>query len=221
MIAFSQVASGLSTGGSATTHSFTGNGLASVTSVTNGIAFVLYDSPGTSVDPSTVTWTGSRGAQAMTKIGSLNQTTRGNTQSLWYVLNPGSGPVTVSDTFATAKSPNMIWSTYSGVKQSAPEASNTGSTTSANNLTVNVTTLTANAWVISAFTNNLGSGVAGANTTSRFNNVLCFGDTNAAVATPSSQSQSWSLTSSTNWTGFSVSIAPAPSNQGNAFFSFM
>ena len=204
-IAFSQACTGMSNNGSSTTHSYTANGLGSVTAMTNGIAFVLFDCAGTSVDPTSVTWGGS----AMTKLGTLNQTARGNTQSLWYILNPASGAVTVVDNFASANSPNMVWATYSGVKQSAPEASNTGTTTVANNLSVSVTTLTANAWVISAFTNNAGTGVAGANTTSRFANVLSLGDTNADVVTPSSQAQNWSLSGSTNWTGFSVSLAPA------------
>lgn len=214
-IAFSQVATALSNNGSNTTHSYTGNGLASVSSVTNGIAFVLFDSTGLTMDPTSVTW----GGVAMTKIGTINQVTRGNTQSLWYVLNPASGAVTVVDNYTVANSPNMTWAIYSGVKQVAPEASNTGSTAVADNLSVSVTTLTSNAWVISAFTNNLGSGVAGSNTTSRFNNVLCLGDTNAPVVTPSSQAQNWSLVSSTNWTGFSVSIAPLNTDTPS-FFSF-
>ena len=203
-IAFSQAATASSNGANSTSHSFTGNGLGSVSSVSNGIAFVLYDSPGLSVDPTSVTW----GGAAMTKLGTINQTTRGNTQSLWYKLNPASGAVTVADTYAANSTPVMVWSVYSGVKQVAPEANNTGSTTVANNLSVSVTTITANAWVVSAFTNNWGTGVPGANTTSRFAGVLSLGDTNAPVVTPSSQAQNWSLTSSTNWTGFSVSIAP-------------
>ncbi len=203
-IAFSQVASALSNNGNATTHSYTGNGLASVTSVTNGIAFVLFDSPGLGVAPTSVTWGGS----AMTKIGQINQTTRNNTQSLWYILNPSSGAVTVADTYSSANPPNMIWGVYSGVAQTAPEASNTGYTATGS-LAVSVTTLTANAWVFSAFTNNFGTGVAGANTTGRFTNVICFGDTNADVVTPSSQAQNWG--GSGEWTGFSVSIAPTSS----------
>lgn len=207
-IAFSQMATNTSNGGSNTTHSYTGNGLASVSAVTGGIAYALFDSTGTSVDPTSVTWTGSLGAQSMTKLGTINQTTRGNTQSLWYVLNFGSGAVTLSDTFAAANAPNVLWWTYSNVKQSAPEAFNTGSTTVANNLSVSVTTIKANAWVMSAFTNNTGTGVAGANTSARFSGVLSVGDTNGPVVTPSSQAQNWSLTGSTNWTGFTVSMAP-------------
>lgn len=207
-IAFSQIATNTSNNGSSTSHSYTGNGLASVSSVTSGIAYALFDSTGTSIDPTSVTWTGSLGSQSMTKLGTINQTTRGNTQSLWYVLNPGSGAVTLSDTYSAANAPNVLWWVYSGVKQAAPEASNTGSTTVANSLSVSVTTLTANAWVMSAFTNNAGTGVAGANTSARFSGVFSVGDTGADVVTPSSQAQNWSLAGSTNWTGFTVSMAP-------------
>ena len=217
-IAFSQVTTALSNNGSNTAHSYTGNGLGSVTAVSNGIAFVLMDSAGLSTDPTSVTW----GGVAMTKLGTINQVTRGNTQSLWYVLNPASGAVTVTDTYAANNAPNMAWAIWSGVNQTAPEASNTGSITATNNLTVSVTTVTANAWVISAFTNNAGNGVAGANTTSRFGNVLSFGDTNAPVVTPSSQGQSWSLAGSSNWTGFSVSLAPSAGSVINSnFFNFL
>jgi hypothetical protein len=188
-----------------------------VSSTTNGIAFVLFDSAGLATDPTSVTW----GGASMTKLGSIDQTTRGNTQSLWYVLNPASGAVTVVDNYASANTPNMVWSIYQGVKQSAPEASNTGSTIAANNLTVSVTTITANAWVVSAFTNNFGVGVAGTNTTSRLTGVSSLGDTNANVVTPSSQGQAWSCTSSTNWTGFSVSIAPFTAVNNSNFLSFM
>ena len=204
-IAFSQASTALNSGGSSTTHTFSGNGLASVTAMTNGIAFVLYDCTGTGpTSPLTVTW----GGKSMIKIGDLVQSTRGSTQSLWYILNPASGAVSIVDTFAAVNTPNMTWVTYSGVSQTAPEAFNTGTTTVANNLTVSVTTITANAWVISAFTNNWGNGVAGANTTARISGVLSFGDS-GVVATPSSQGQTWSLTGSSNWTGFSVSLSPA------------
>lgn len=108
-IAFSQTTTALNSGGSATTHNFSANGLGSVTAVTDGIAFVLYDSGGTGINPTSVTW----GGVAMAMAGSVNQTTRGNTQSLWYLFNPASGAVTISDTFAAANTPNMIWAVYS------------------------------------------------------------------------------------------------------------
>lgn len=203
-IAFSQTSSAVSSWSNSTSHTFNGNGLNAVSPISNGIAFVLYDCAGLGVDPLTVSW----GWSAMTKIGSINQTTRGNTQSLWYILNPASWAISVTDTFSANNAPNIIFSTYSGVKQSAPEASNTGSITGANSLGVSVTTITPNAWVVSWFTNNLWNGVAWVNTTSRFSGVLSLWDTNSAVATPSLQAQNWSLTWSTNWTGFSVSIAP-------------
>lgn len=212
-----QVATALSNNGSNTTHSYTANGLASVSTVASGIAFVLMDSSGLSIDPTSVTW----GGVAMTKLGTINQMTRLNTQSLWYVLNPASGAVTVVDNYAASNAPNMLWAVYAGVNQTAPEASNTGSTTIANNLSVSVTTITANAWVISAFTNNLGDGVAGANTTSRFSGVVSFGDTNANVVTPSSQGQAWSLTGSMNWTGFSVSLAPSSASSASSATSLL
>lgn len=210
-IAFSQVASANSNNGSSTTHSYTGNGLASVTAVTNGIAFVVFDTPGLSIDPTSVTW----GGVSMTKIATVNQTTRGNTESMWYVLNPASGAVTVVDNYASASSPNMNWAVYSGVKQSAPEASNTGYA-AASSLSISVTTITANAWVVGYFTNNSGTGTAGTNTTSRTNNVLCIGDTNAAVVTPSSQAQNWSA--GTEWTGIVISLAPFAAVSGNSNF---
>jgi hypothetical protein len=207
-IAFSQVATANSNNGSNTTHSFTGNGLASVSAVTDGIAFVCFDSTGLTTDPTSVTW----GGVSMTKIATRNQTNRGNTESVWYVLNPASGAVTVVDNYSSANAPNMIWAIYSGVKQSAPEASNTGYSASSS-LGVSVTTLTANAWVVGYFTNNFGTGVVGANTTARATNVLCIGDTNAPVVTPASTAQNWS--GGTEWTGIVVSIAPATSLLSN------
>lgn len=214
-IAFSQVSSANSNLGSNTTHSYTGNGLASVTAVTNGIAFVYFDSSALSTDPTSVTW----GGVSMTKIASVNQTGRGDTQSLWYVLNPASGAVTVVDNYASNNAPNMCWAVYSGVKQSAPEASNTGYQGSGT-ASVSVTTLTANAWVVGAFCNNFGTGTPGSNTTSRTASVLCLGDTNGPVVTPSSQAQNWG--GSGEWTGIVVSLAPFAAASGNSnFFSFM
>jgi len=210
-IAFSQVASANSNNGSSTSHSYTGNGLASVTAVTNGIAFVAFDSPGLSIDPTSVTW----GGVAMTKIATINQTTRVNTQSLWYVLNPASGAVTVVDNYASANSPNMTWAVYSGVD--SVEASTT-LRNAASSISLSVTTLTANAWVMGFFTNNSGTGTAGANTTGRTTNVLCIGDTNAPVATPGSTAQNWSA--GTEWTGIVVSMKPSNSNN-QSFFMFM
>lgn len=201
-IAFSQVASANSNNGNSTTHTYTGNGLASVTAVTNGIAFVAFDSVGLGADPTSVTW----GGAAMTKIATRNQTNRSATESLWYILNPSSGAVSIVDNYASANSPNMTWAVYSGVKQVAPEASNTGYSASSS-LGVSVTTISANAWVMGFFTNNFGTGVVGANTTARATNVLCIGDTNGPVVTPSSQAQNW--TGGTEWTGIVAAFAPA------------
>jgi len=181
-VSFVQATTAENSGGSSTSHSFTGNGLGSVTATTKGIAIVWVES-GSSNDPLTVTWGGS----SMTKIlGGIATPGRGFS-SMWYILNPASGAVTLADTYASADSPVLIWSLYDGVKQVAPEASNSG-TNSSTSIQVSVTTITANAWLVGGSTNNFGTASAGTNTTGRFLSVRSIGDSNAGQSPAGSYS---------------------------------
>lgn len=210
-ISFSAATTGENVGTSATSHSFTGNGLATVPATTKGIVFVWVES-GNAVDPTGVTW----GGAAMTKlIGGIATPGRGHS-SFWYRLNPASGAVTLADTYAANDAPVLVWSLYDGAKQVAPEASNSA-TSSTTSVSASVTTITNNAWLVSGSTNNMGTAVAGANTTGRFLGVRSVGDSNAPQTPAGSFSQAYSLGGSSAWGIGVAAIAPEPDNAQPAF----
>lgn len=120
----------------------------------------------------------SYGGVAMTKLGaSVQNSATANYNTFWYLLSPATGSntlaVTCPDTYyADAAS-------YSGVKQQAPEASNSGTTAS-----LSVTTIAGASWVIITIASDDSSAAAGANTTARATNAIggMIGDSNGPQA---------------------------------------
>lgn len=212
MISFVQANIAENVGSSATSHSFTGNGLGSVSSTTNGIVFVWVESGGAR-NPTSVSW----GGQAMTMlVGSLAISGRG-WSSLWYRLAPASGAVTLSDTYSVSDAPVMVWALYDGVQQVAPEASGSNTTTTSS-VTVTATTISNNAWLVGGATNNNGSASAGAGTTLRFSNVRSIGDSNGGKTPPGSYSLEFTRTGATGFSAGMAVIAPVSTSTANSNF---
>ncbi len=215
-IAFVQANTAENVGANATTNAFTGNGLASVSATTNGMVFVWVES-GNTTNPSSITW--NTGGNMTMAVGSIATPGRG-WSSLWYKEAPASGAVTLTVNYAAATSPVVVWSLYSGVKQAAPDTNNSGTNTTTP-ITVSTTTITDKAWLVGGSTNNNGAATAGTDTTVRFSGVRAIGDSNADKSPTGSYSLSFARAGATAFGCGIVSIAPAPSNQGNAFFNFM
>lgn len=209
-------------GANSITNNFTGNGLASVSASTNGFVAVWIES-GSASTPSAVTWTVAGVPQVMTLAqGSIATPGRGHS-SLWYLLSPASGAVTVTVTYAVATVPVMVWSLYSGVKQVTPDTSTSATQASLASITISTTTITDNAWLVGGVSNNFGTTVAGSGTTMRFSSVRGVGDSNSAKSPTGSYSLIFQGGSgSSNWGAGLISIAPsvdATTNSG--FFNFM
>lgn len=215
-IAYVQSTTAENVGSNATSNNFSANGLGSVSATTNGMAFVWIESSA-STNPTSVSW----GGVAMTMaVGSIAITSRG-WSSLWYKTAPASGAVTVNVTFAANTIPVMVWSLYSGVKQSAPDTSNSGTNTTTP-VTVSTTTISDNAWLVGGTTNNNGAVTGGTATTVRYGSVRGIGDSNGAKSPTGSYSLSFVRAGATGMSAGIVSIAPsvdATTNSG--FFNFM
>lgn len=123
--------------------------------------------------------------------------------SCWYLAAPATGANTLLiQTSDAGFSGEVNVADYTGVDQSTPlDVSNKG-TAVATSVTVSVTTVKNNDWLIGGTYNSTGLGVAGANTTIRVaggasNEQLH--DSNANQTPPGSFSQSLSMGGSTNW----------------------
>lgn len=170
--------------GSGLVSTFTANGLASVTALTNGCVIVWIES-GSATDPTKVTW----GGIFMNKVvGGITITGRG-WSSMWVLTSPPTGAVSAVVTYASGGSPVMVWSTYNNIDQLTPvEAFSSVSDSLTTPLTLAVTTLTANAYVVGGASNNFGTPTVGSGTTGRFLNVRSVFDAGSVTATPGSVS---------------------------------
>lgn len=197
--------------GSGLVSTFTGNGLGSVSSLTNGCAIVWIESGG-NTNPTGVTW----GGVSMTMVvGSLPITGRG-WSSMWQLANPSTGAVSVVVTYGSGGSPVMVWSTYNNVDQTTPvEAFNSISDSTSNPVSLSVTTLSNNAYVVGGATNNFGTPTVGASTTGRFLGVRSVFDRGSTTATP--QSVSLALNNSGRMSMVVMSLKPyvAPTSTVN------
>ena len=156
------------------------------------------------ISPATVTYDG----VAMTKIDEqVYRTAAGggpNQISLWYLLAPNVGTANVVATWTVAPENGCNGGGISthGVKQQAPEvnAKGNGSGTGA---TVNLTTITNNAWIFDLVNTNLGGSTftAGAGQTERYD----LGDfsqsagSHEATVTAGVKTMSWTISASASW----------------------
>lgn len=219
-IAYVQATTAENVGANSTANTFSANGLGAVTAVTNGMVFVWIESANTT-NPTSVTWDNGAGSAAMTMVvGSIVISGRG-WSSLWYKTAPASGAVNLKVNYASATIPVVVWSLYSGVKQSAPDTSNSGTNTTTP-VTVSTTTISDNAWLVGGTTNNNGAVTGGTDTTVRYGSVRGIGDSNGAKSPTGSYSLSFVRAGATGMSAGIVSIAPsvdATTNSG--FFNFM
>jgi len=128
---------------------------------------------------------------AMTQINKIVLPNHTNELYLFYLVNPTAGANTVSLTGGTASSSGGSTS-YTGAKTTGvPDASNTGSLPTGSPITVAVTTVLDNCWLVAVSGNVVGGQSAGANTTIRTTQGgLSMSDSNAAQTPAGSYSLS-------------------------------
>lgn len=122
---------------------------------------------------------------------------------LYWLIAPTSGSHVATATTSAGEHILITASSYTGVAQTGiPEASATHQSASGTTLTGTVTTITANDWVVSCGGDfNLGT-TAGTNTTFRANDgytgtgLTFIGDNNAAIASPTAYSMTYTLATS-------------------------
>lgn len=164
----------------------------SVTGGTDMIALVWVETSTIGVEPTSVTW----GGVSMTKINTFSTGTSRQTQiSLWGLLlgTTTTGSKTITATWASSYSTNLLWATYSGVSQSNSIASlqnstngTTGSTTTTNEITSSITPSFSNSWLV-CFGIDLTSSIASINsgTTVRYWGNWSIFDSGGVVSGPS------------------------------------
>lgn len=130
--------------------------------------------------------------------------------SLWLLL----GPATGANTIVVSGTSDVIMAeagSYTGVKQSSqPDATGTN-TSFVTAVTVSLTTIADNCWVVAVFGNNGGTPTAGSGTTFRVTsaNGIGFGDSNGVVHPAGSYSMTATQAGSSADTGVAASLAPA------------
>lgn len=159
-----------------------------------------------------VQWNGT----GLTQIGSALKAS-GDTVwlSAWYLVAPASGNYNLVANFGTNTRAVIYGGFYTGAKQSGqPDASNSGNQ-SGNPHTLNVTTVADNCWIMTAdCAPNRGTFSSSSNFTQRQDvaaQETIFGDSNGALTPAGSKTVSvtWSLTPSSGYPMFVVSIAPS------------
>lgn len=104
---------------------------------------------------------------AMTKATFINGSPTGETQEMWYMLNPPAGTYDIVLTISSSKNMQVLGSSYFGVQQSSqPDATSTGNT-GTTSISPSVTTVARNAWIMCYAKNNGATYTAGANTVLR------------------------------------------------------
>jgi len=217
-IAFDAVNSGASgTGATLTrTHTCTGSDLtlwvSAVCNLANSITGCTYN------------------GVAMTQIGTGLVDGAGNTNHLFYLINPATGTNNVVLSQSGSNSINFISDSYTGCGQvTQPDSSNTNSTGSNSSLTTSTTVIASNCWLIES--GAAGTGCASVNTSqslrgqqnagsggSRVTNGIV--DSNATVGT-GSQSLDFNTDGNGNHplTVIIASIAPVIINTNSNFLA--
>lgn len=127
---------------------------------------------------------------------------------LWYLVNPSTGTFDVTYTYSASNNKNGAVASYTGVAQSGqPDANNTGSVNPGTSLSVSVTTVADNCWLIGGFAPVQLSPNAGTTQRTAANNVDIY-DSNGPKTPPGSYSLGGTFASSNNM-GAIASFAPA------------
>lgn len=182
----------------------TGNGSAAFSVGAQGKRLLIVGTIASADGVSNVTY----GGVAMTKLGSsVQNSVNANWNTFWYLLNPATGSntlaVTCPDTyFALAAS-------YSGVKQQAPEASNSGTTAA-----LTVTTVAYSSWAIIFTGADDATPNAGADTTARVTDGIgvILGDNNGPKVPPGNVTLAIEVSTGTAFAGIIAAFAPAEPN---------
>jgi hypothetical protein len=156
----------------------------------------------------------------MTLISTVQSVESNRRLGLYYILNPDTGTNNISISVTASGSPTNVLaaaSYYTGVKQQAPEATDSSIAT-ATSITDSVTTLSDNAWVIGcgAETGGTGAIAAGTGVTSRGvigdgsnDSSVMLGDSNGPKTPAGSYSMTFTPGSSANLGIVMAAFAPA------------
>lgn len=152
-------------------------------------------------------------AASMTRQTRVSETVGTNDEYMYYLIAPATGANDVVWSFDSSQTCFASAASYTGVAQSGfPDASNTGTVTTGTSITVSVTTVADNCWLVSGCINSPGGLTAGTNTTNRNspNSQEMLGDSNVAETPPGSFSQNYTWATSGGAACAVVSIAPGP-----------
>jgi len=201
-IAFDQVAPVTSTAVSNRTWSHT---LAAASGTNRMLILTLATEDPTSSDQvvTSVTFNG----VAMTAVSGASASNVGNKIEFYYLLDAGlpasAGSYNVAVTFAGTISELTLGTiSLTGVKQAAPEATATGSATATNSLSTNITTTSANAWLVSCIAlGDPNTLTAGGSAIERFDQSSASSSSavsTTATTTAGTKAVSWTASASTN-----------------------
>lgn len=163
------------------------------------------------------------GGVSMTQINSFRSPGQGG-HELYGLIAPATGSNNVVISASSSVPLYGAAASYNGVLQTGqPEANNGTASDPTTSVTVNTTTLTADAWMVSSAGRKAGSSdtiSAGTNTTARqVNAYVAIGDSNAGQGAPGSKGQTWNISGSTGLAVITAALAPAPVGGNPIFFS--
>jgi hypothetical protein len=165
--------------------------------------------------------------QAMTLIGkqTSNEASGGRYEYLFYILAPATGTHNVVISLSGSEVIYATVATYSGVKQTTPDASTTNSAAGATSVTTTLTTVADNCWTFltgrTNQTQTAGTGCTARGTTNGDGGYNLY-DSNGAVTPAGSHGMTITTASSSFYGMVMASFAPAPPAPINGnFFLFM
>lgn len=176
------------------------------------LVVALYDS-NSIADPTSVTYAGvSMTLLTETDVGGPNVRIL-----YYYLLNPASGTNNIIVSFAVANQVGIANASYTGVRQSAPEA-NQSSGAVASPFSRSVTTVANRAWVIQVAVNSDSVFTVSAPATKRIetavSNTVAIFDSNTFIPTATTYTVTASWTGGRNGATIVASWAPAPEGAG-------
>lgn len=189
---------------------------------TNGFLMAFLMTNGAN-NVTSVQWNG----VSLTQTGSAVKATSDNVWlSAWYLINPAAGNYNLVANFGTNTRATIYGGFYSGVKQSGQPDTSASGVKTGNPHSQSITTNYADCWLMTAdVAPNRGAFSSASNFTTRQDisaQETIFGDSNGSVGAAGSKTVSvtYTLTPSSNYPMFVVSIDPAPDvNAG--FFQMM
>ena len=133
--------------------------------------------------------------------------------SLYYKVDPQTGPNTVSIDFSGSAKGSFGALSFTGVDQATPIDAHNGASGAGTTQTVDVTTVTDNAWVVDAVFHARVAPVVGANQTERFNACVgarpCGAGSTEETTTAGTYTMSWTTTDNKDWAISAAALRPA------------